>query len=94
MLGSTLSNDQLADKRFDFQFVNPPYGYEWSKEFDAVTTRVPMQNNPSVRQRLGQPGLKPETLPPLLPSAFSLFPFQRGQHFSSTQIPDTFQKVA
>ena len=36
-LGSTLSNDQLADKRFDFQFVNPPYGYEWSKDFDAVT---------------------------------------------------------
>jgi len=35
----TLSNDQLSDKRFDFQFVNPPYGYEWSKDFDAVTTR-------------------------------------------------------
>jgi len=28
MLGSTLSNDQLPDKRFDFQFDNPPYGYE------------------------------------------------------------------
>jgi len=41
-LGSTLSNDQLADKRFDFQFVNPPYGYEWSKDFDAVTTEVTM----------------------------------------------------
>jgi len=26
--GSTLSNDPLADKRFDFQFDNPPYGYE------------------------------------------------------------------
>jgi len=35
----TLSHDPLADKRFDFQFVNPPYGYEWSKDFDAVTTR-------------------------------------------------------
>jgi type I restriction enzyme M protein len=31
-LGSTLSNDQLADLRFDYQFVNPPYGYEWSKD--------------------------------------------------------------
>jgi len=40
MLGSTLSNDPLADKRFDFQFVNPPYGYEWSKDFDAVTTEA------------------------------------------------------
>jgi len=39
MLGSTLSNDPLSDKRFDFQFVNPPSGYEWSKDFDAVTTR-------------------------------------------------------
>ena len=36
-LGSTLSNDPLADKRFDFQFVNPPSGYEWSKDYDAVT---------------------------------------------------------
>ena len=42
MLGSTLSNDPLSDKRFDFQFVNPPYGYEWSKDYDAVTTREPM----------------------------------------------------
>ncbi len=35
-LGSTLSHDQLAHLRFDLQFVNPPYGYEWSKDFDAV----------------------------------------------------------
>lgn len=39
-LGSTLSHDQLSDKRFDFQFVNPPYGYEWSKDYDAVTTEA------------------------------------------------------
>jgi|GEM_PF-3300697 len=39
-LGSTLSNDQLADKRFDFQFVNPPSGYEWSKDCDVVTTEA------------------------------------------------------
>ena len=78
-LGSTLSNDPLADKRYDFQFVNPPYGYEWSKDHNAVTTREPMQNNPSVRQRPGQRGIKPETLPPLLPSSFSPFTFQRGQ---------------
>ena len=58
MLGSTLSDDQLSDKHFDFQFVNPPDGYEWSKKHDAVTTREPMQNNPSVRQRLGQRGIE------------------------------------
>jgi len=58
MLGSTLSNDPLPDKRFDFQFDNPPSGYEWSKDFDAVTTREPMQNNPRVRQRLGLHGIE------------------------------------
>jgi len=46
-----------------------------------------MQNNPSVRQRPGQRGLKPETLPPLLPLSFSLFTVQRGQVFSRTQVP-------
>jgi len=86
-LGSTFSNDPLPDKRFDFQFVNPPSGYEWSKDYDAVTTREKMQNNPSVRQRLGQRGIKPETLRPLLHPSFSLFTFQRSQLFSSTQIP-------
>ena len=35
-LGSTLANDQLAEMRFDYQFVNPPYGYEWSKDDAAV----------------------------------------------------------
>ena len=67
MHDSTLSNDPLSDKRFDFQFVNPSYGYEWSKDDDAVTTREPMQINPIVRQRPGQRGIKPETLPPRLP---------------------------
>ena len=38
--GSTLSEDQLADKRFDYQFVNPPYGYEWSKDEAAVTAEA------------------------------------------------------
>jgi type I restriction enzyme M protein len=39
-LGSTLSNDQLLHMRFDLQFVNPPYGYEWSKDFDAVNAEA------------------------------------------------------
>ena len=34
--GSTLSSDQLADKRFDYMFTNPPYGKEWKKDEDAV----------------------------------------------------------
>ncbi|MDA8590776.1 type I restriction-modification system subunit M [Luminiphilus sp.] len=35
-LGSSLSDDQLANMTFDYQFVNPPYGMEWSKDERAV----------------------------------------------------------
>ncbi len=38
--GSTLSDDQLSNMRFDLQFVNPPYGYEWSKDYEAVTAEA------------------------------------------------------
>lgn len=31
-LGSTLANDQLADRHFDYQFANPPYGFEWKPD--------------------------------------------------------------
>jgi len=30
-LCSTLSDDQLPKMRFDYQFINLPFGYEWSK---------------------------------------------------------------
>ncbi len=30
-LGNTLSEDQLADSRFDFMLSNPPFGVEWKK---------------------------------------------------------------
>jgi len=33
---STLSNDQHADKKFDYIISNPPYGVEWKKDKDAV----------------------------------------------------------
>ena len=39
-LGGTFSNDPLPEMRFDLQFVNPPDGYEWSKDFDAVTNEA------------------------------------------------------
>jgi len=35
-LGSTLSKDQLADRRFDYLLANPPYGKEWKMDEDAV----------------------------------------------------------
>ena len=58
-LGSTLSNDQLPNKRFDFQFINPPYGYEWSKDYDVrwqwsgatwTTTGCPQDERGGVHQ--------------------------------------------
>ncbi|MDP7561068.1 MAG: N-6 DNA methylase, partial [Planctomycetota bacterium] len=35
-LGSTLSDDQFENKRFDYQFANPPYGTEWKPDKDDV----------------------------------------------------------
>ena len=32
LLGSTLSNDEFAGKKFDFMFSNPPYGKSWATE--------------------------------------------------------------
>jgi type I restriction enzyme M protein len=34
--GSTLSNDQHAAMRFDYQLANPPYGKEWKMDEEAV----------------------------------------------------------
>lgn len=34
--GSTLSNDQHAERRFDYLLTNPPYGKEWKMDKDAV----------------------------------------------------------
>lgn len=34
--GSTLSNDQHPDRRFDYLLTNPPFGKEWKMDEDAV----------------------------------------------------------
>jgi type I restriction enzyme M protein len=36
-LGNTLSDDQLAGKRFDFMLSNPPFGVEWKKVQKQIT---------------------------------------------------------
>ncbi|HGN2118244.1 TPA: N-6 DNA methylase [Pseudomonas aeruginosa] len=36
-LGNTLSDDQLADNRFDFMLSNPPFGVEWKKVQKQIT---------------------------------------------------------
>ena len=34
--GSTLSSDAFSRMKFDYQLVNPPYGYDWDKDEKAV----------------------------------------------------------
>ncbi|MFV3384483.1 type I restriction-modification system subunit M [Pseudomonas sp. NY15364] len=36
-LGNTLSDDQLAESRFDFMLSNPPFGVEWKKVQKQIT---------------------------------------------------------
>lgn len=37
-LGNTLSDDQLAGEKFDYMLSNPPFGVDWKKIEEAVTT--------------------------------------------------------
>lgn len=34
--GNTLSDDQLAENKFDYMLSNPPFGVEWKKVQDAI----------------------------------------------------------
>src|SRR4029077_14583738 len=34
--GSTLSNDHLSDRHFDYLIANPPYGKDWKRDQAAV----------------------------------------------------------
>jgi len=34
--GNTLTHDKFADIKFDLMFSNPPYGYDWKIEQDAI----------------------------------------------------------
>lgn len=34
--GSTISNDQLSDKEFDFMLSNPPYGKNWKNDLSLI----------------------------------------------------------
>ena len=36
--GSTLSNDRLAGRTFDYLIANPPYGKDWKRDKEAVET--------------------------------------------------------
>jgi type I restriction enzyme M protein len=38
--GSTLSSDRHAGRRFDYLIANPPYGKDWKRDEEAVTTEA------------------------------------------------------
>lgn len=42
-LGNTLSDDQLANKKFDYMLSNPPFGVEWKKVQKVVTDEHKLQ---------------------------------------------------
>jgi type I restriction enzyme M protein len=42
-LGNTLSDDQLANKNFDYMLSNPPFGVEWKKVQKVVTDEHKIQ---------------------------------------------------
>ena len=55
--GSTLSNDEHADRRFDYLLANPPYGKDWKMDQAAVRgggragLRRPLRRRPAPHQR-------------------------------------------
>lgn len=50
--GNTLTNDRFPDKKFHYQFANPPYGVTWAKDYDAVLNE---SANPAGRFYAGLP---------------------------------------
>jgi type I restriction enzyme M protein len=50
--GNTLTNDRFPDKKFHYQFANPPYGVTWAKDFDFVNNE---SSNPAGRFYAGLP---------------------------------------
>jgi len=50
--GNTLTNDRFTDKKFHYQFANPPYGITWAKDYDFVANE---STNPAGRFYAGLP---------------------------------------
>jgi type I restriction enzyme M protein len=51
-LGSSLSEDKLQDKTFDYMITNPPFGVSWKSEQEFVETEA---QNPQGRFAVGTP---------------------------------------
>ena len=51
-LGSSLSNDQFENKKFDYSITNPPFGVSWKSDEDFVKSE---SQNPNGRFSVGTP---------------------------------------
>ena len=58
-LGSSLSNDQFEDKKFDYSITNPPFGVSWKSDEEFVKTE---SQNPIGRFSVGTPKISDGSL--------------------------------
>jgi type I restriction enzyme M protein len=58
-LGSSLSNDQFENKKFDYSITNPPFGVSWKSDENYVKTE---SQNPNGRFSVGTPRISDGSL--------------------------------
>ena len=58
-LGSSLSNDQFENKKFDYSITNPPFGVSWKSDEDFVKSE---SQNPNGRFSVGTPRISDGSL--------------------------------
>ena len=58
-LGSSLSNDQFENKKFDYSITNPPFGVSWKSDEDFVKNE---SQNPNGRFSVGTPRISDGSL--------------------------------
>lgn len=77
VLGNTLSNDGLPEKRFDYMLSNPPFGVEW-KKIETEVRREAKQKGFSGRFGPGLPRVSDGSLLFLLHLISKMRPAQQG----------------
>lgn len=75
-LDSTLSNDHFYNKTFDYVIANPPYGYDWKKDKDAVEAEV--ARGESGRFPAGKPAITDSQMLFLMHMVSKMRPVQDG----------------
>jgi type I restriction enzyme M protein len=77
VLGNTLSNDGLSEKRFDYMLSNPPFGVEW-KKIEKEVRKEAQQKGFSGRFGPGLPRVSDGSLLFLLHLISKMRPAQQG----------------